>query len=149
MPANRAGMRIATLALLCSLAFSGCGGDDDSSTDTDRGSTAPAASNATAADAAAKADAVKLVGAVEICFLDSHDYSSCDSSSDLPHVGVELGSDPGQTEVTDATASNFKIVAHSTSGNTFTLTKAKTAGDYERSCDVAGNDNGGCQGGTW
>jgi hypothetical protein len=142
-------MRTATLALICSLAFSGCGGDDDSSTDTDRGNTAPAASDATSADTAAQADAVTVVSAVEVCFLESKDYSSCDSSSDLPGVGVELGSDPGQTEVIEATTSDFKIVAHSTSGNTFTLTPAKTAGDYERSCEVAGDDNGGCQGGTW
>lgn len=149
MRPNMARMRTATLVLICSLAFAGCGGNDGSSTDTGRASTAPAASNATGADATAKAAAVKLVGAVEICFLRTHDYSSCDSSGDLPHVGVKLGSDPGQTEVTEATASDFKIVAHSTSGNTFTLTKAKTAGDYDRSCEVAGDDNGGCQGGTW
>jgi hypothetical protein len=141
-------MRSATLALICSLAFAGCG-DDDSSTDTDRGYTAPAASDARAADAAAQADAIEVVSAVEACFIDTQDYSSCDSAGDLPDVGVKLGSDPGQTEVTDATADNFTIVAHSTSGNTFTLTKAQKAGDYERGCEVAGDDNGGCQGGTW
>lgn len=142
-------MRLATLALICSFALAGCGGDDDkTSTAGDRGYTAPAAGDTTAADAAAKSGARELVSVVESCFIDTMDYSKCDSAGELAATDLDLGSEPGQVEVLDASADSFRIVAHSESGNTFTLERGDKAGDYKRSCEVAEGD-GGCQGGTW
>jgi hypothetical protein len=141
-------MRLATLILICSFAVAGCGGDDNKAS-TDGGSTPPAASDATAADAAAKSHATELVTVVESCFIDTMDYSQCNSADELAAAtDLTLGSKPGQVEVLDATAKSFRIVGHSESGNTFTLEPAATAGDYKRSCDVTEGD-GGCQGGTW
>jgi type IV pilus assembly protein PilA len=103
-------------------------------------------------DANAKSDARNLVSQVEACFTNGEDYRGCDSAAELGTTGLEIGSDPGQVRVTDATERTFEIVATSkseTGGLNHTFTIARTgSGGYARDCTVEGE--GTCPtGGDW
>jgi hypothetical protein len=51
-------------------------------------------------------------------------------------------------EVAEADVAEFTIVAHSKSGNVFTITKGPD-GSLKRTCEAAGSKDGGCSEGTW
>ena len=138
---------VATVSTAFVLLLGGCGSDDDKAetpaetqaqTETDTGAVAQQ-------DAEAKKNARSLATEVEACFVDQQDYTACQEpeGSTLP-----LGSEPGQVEVTEADAAEYTIVAHSESGNEFTITKG-AEGELERTCQAGGSEEGGCSGGTW
>ncbi len=97
-------------------------------------------------DASAKSDARNLVSHVESCATDSAgDYTAC-TTANLTGTGLSLGTGSGQVEVTAAGATNFTVVAHSKSGNNFTITKSGST--VTRTCTTAGQ--GACPaGGNW
>jgi type IV pilus assembly protein PilA len=101
-----------------------------------------------AQDANAKSDARNLVSQLESCFTDETTYlgsgngGSCLGSD----TGLDLGSGPAQVEVTSVSATGFVVVAHSKSGNSFSITKNVANGVISKSCSGAG---GGCIGGSW
>jgi prepilin-type N-terminal cleavage/methylation domain-containing protein len=107
-------------------------------------------------DAAAKADAKYLAIAVESCYVDTQDYSECDSASDLdPGAGISYGAGAGQVAVEAAARRWFRISAISrgmTNGlyHRFNILR-KEDGTTERTCVTGGdaNDEGGCRGGSW
>jgi hypothetical protein len=131
-------------ALLVAVPIAGCGGGKSNR---DAAYTAPkttATTAATPADAAkAKAAARTAATAVESCYVDSQDYSQCKSAKTLSVAGVKSGSGPGQAEVTEATASTYKIEAHADATTVFAVEKP-ASGALKRTCSGPG-----CTGATW
>jgi len=90
-------------------------------------------------DASAKSDARNAVSQIESCFVDTQDYTLCDTAAEVPQL-------PNGIAVT-ATTTGYTATATSKSTNTFSIVKA-TTGAITRTCATAGN--GGCQtGGVW
>lgn len=145
MSARMRALRLAiTAALLAlSLAAAGCGDDDSNGEDA---YTTPAYSAAAEQqDAQAKSDARNLVSGVEACYVDQMTYAGCEEPEGV--TGIELGSEPGQVEVTEADDTTFTVVAHSESGASFTVTRT-AGGKLDRTCEPEGE--GGCEaGGSW
>jgi type IV pilus assembly protein PilA len=102
-------------------------------------------------DADAISNARNVVSAVDSCFTDTGDYTSCDSTAELlatdTKPGVELTDtttkQKGAVSVT-ATADTFTAVGYSQSGNAFSVTKASD-GTTTRACTEPGE--GGCRSG--
>ena len=97
-------------------------------------------------DGSAKSDARNMVSQLESCFTQTQDFSEC-TGAVLNPTGLEIGSGDGQVEVTEADGDTYTIVAHSESGNDFTITKLGN-GTIARSCESE-VDNGGCNGTSW
>ena len=93
-------------------------------------------------DSSAKSDVRNLVSHVEGCFVETQDYSQCDTAGELGTTGLAIGSGPGQVEVASAAVSTFTATAYSRSGNTFSATRT-VGGGYTRACTNAGE--GGCR----
>jgi len=106
-------------------------------------------------DADAKSNARNVVAAVESCFTETRDYSSCDTTADLADVDTKPGAEltdttakkQGAVSVT-ATADTYSIVAYSKSDTEFAFAK-DSAGMTTRTCTSPGD--GGCtrSGGVW
>ena len=87
---------------------------------------------------------------LESCYTDNNTYvqagglgGSCLASNS----GLDYGTGQGQVEVQSPTASTYTIVAHSKSGQNFTITK-QSDGTINRTCTATGN--GGCpSSGSW
>ena len=100
-----------------------------------------------AQDAGAKSNARNTVSHVESCYANSQTYVSCDNAGLIANEQVPAGDLSGVT-VTPNGAQGYAIVATSSSGNTFTITKAPATGAVTRTCATAGK--GACpSGGTW
>jgi hypothetical protein len=136
--------RLTALLVLCLVA--GCGGDDKKDTATGATAAAPAGTEVRAQDAEAKAAARTLTTYLEACYADTQDYSACDTDEALGATDLTLGSDGGQVEVLDATAASYRVVAHSASGNTYTI--EKTDAGMQRSCEAA-VETPSCPDATW
>jgi type IV pilus assembly protein PilA len=94
-------------------------------------------------DSSAKSDARNLVTQMESCNTDAENYGNCTQPA---NSGLNYGGGAGQVTST-ANTNTYTIVAHSKSGNTFSITKG-TDGVDVRSCGTA--DKGSCQAtGTW
>jgi hypothetical protein len=134
MGSRRAGVFLTAVAF----ALAGCGGDDD-----DNGSDEPAdtvdSGAAVEQDAQAKIDARTLLTHVEVCYIDSQDYTQC--------VDAAGGEDVGEATVEASSASEFAVISPSESGNEFRITMGAD-GTSERTCEEPGE--GGCPAsGTW
>ena len=100
-----------------------------------------------AQDAGAKSNARNTVSHVESCYANSQTYASCDNAGLIANEQVPAGDLTGVT-VTPNGAQGYDIVATSSSGNTFTITKDATTGAVSRTCATGGK--GACPaGGTW
>ena len=93
-------------------------------------------------DAAAKSDARLLVTQMESCYRDQDRYDPCPE----PDTGIPIGTGRGEVEATPS-GNSYVLVAHSRSGNTFTV-KKNADGTTTRSCSDAGT-TAGCRGGSW
>jgi type IV pilus assembly protein PilA len=102
-------------------------------------------------DSDAKSNARNVVSAVESCYTDTQDYSSCTTLQQLTDAGskpgVAIGAGVGEVAIT-GTSNTYSVVAKSrNASNTFTISKAAD-GTSSRSCSAAGD--GGCKtGNTW
>jgi type IV pilus assembly protein PilA len=97
-------------------------------------------------DASAKSDARNMVSQVEACYANQQDYTKCAPDAtgkiDGSATGLTVGSGKGQVELTPAPAADaYTVVAHSKSGNNFTIAKDNT-GVTKRTCDTV--SSGGC-----
>ena len=103
-------------------------------------------------DASAKNNARALVGAVEACRANRDNYTQCDTETQLTNdqgtpLSLSFGNGNGQVEVSNSTVKSYDAVAHSASGNTFTISRG-TTGSLSRSCTTTGN--GSCPAsGAW
>lgn len=98
---------------------------------------------AKANDGAAKSDARTVVTAMDACYTELQKYDGCPGTD----VGVPVGTGRGETEFSGS-GDTYEIVAHSRSGNTFTIAKLADQ-SVERTCTDAGSTIGGCVGGVW
>jgi type IV pilus assembly protein PilA len=92
-------------------------------------------------DANAKSGARGLVSHVESCFVDTEDYTKCDTQAALGTMNLSYGSGVDQVEVTASTTSTYTIVGHSKSGTDFKIVKSSSG--ITRSCTNPGV--GGCR----
>jgi type IV pilus assembly protein PilA len=98
-------------------------------------------------DADAKDNVRNLQVQVETCFIDQEDFRNCNDATELGATGLPYGSQVGQVEVTTANKNKFTAVAHSKSGNDFTIV-SQAGGSRSHTCTVAGK--GSCPAsGTW
>ena len=106
-------------------------------------------------DASGKSDARNMVSQVESCYATEQDYTKCDPDTELSvdgPTGMTWGttSGSGTVEVSAAAApptNTWTIIAHSKSGNDFTMTKGATGG-ITRTCATTGK--GACpSSGSW
>ena len=98
---------------------------------------------AKAQDATAKSDARNMVSQIESCYTELDRYDVCPGGD----PGIVVGSGPGEVEATPS-GDTYDVVAHSRSGNSFTITKG-VDGVLRRTCDGTARPDGGCRGGTW
>jgi hypothetical protein len=125
------------LTTVAVLALSGCGGDDNGSSD--EATETVDSGLALEQDAEAKAAARNLVALVEVCYVDNQDYTQC--------IDAAGGEDVGEATVEAPSASEYTVTSPSESGNEFRVTKTGGAA-LERTCDEAGM--GGCaDDGSW
>ena len=94
-------------------------------------------------DASAKSDARSMVSAMESCYTMVDKYDPCPDGA----PGMAVGNGPGETEVTP-NGDEYVIVAHSTNGNTFTITKGADM-LVTRTCNGDAEPLGGCKDGSW
>ena len=107
-------------------------------------------------DAQAKSNARNLVSRVELCFAPEEDFRKCQTEAEIGgDLGVPWGSGDGEVQVTGATEHTYTVTARSEKPDengvvhTFTI-KRGVDGTNERTCTASnGNDNGGCQSGSW
>src|SRR2546421_8611459 len=90
-----------------------------------------------AQDASAKSGARNTVSHVESCFANSQDYTQCTNALLVANEQVPVG-DLNNVVVTPNTANGYGIVATSSSGNTFTITKVPATGAVTRPCTALG-----------
>jgi type IV pilus assembly protein PilA len=97
-------------------------------------------------DASAKSNARNMVSALESCYTNSQTYVGCNTAQDVTESGIAVGTGAGQVTLTLA-AGNYTVVAHSDSGNNFTITKP-ASGSITRTCTATGK--GACPtSGNW
>ena len=96
-------------------------------------------------DAEAKSNARNVVSAVKSCYAETQDYADCDSGLELEEAGAQagVGVDGDPVAITQPAGENFAVTATSESGNTFTITEHGD-GTSNRTCVVAGDNDGGC-----
>ena len=107
-------------------------------------------------DADAKSNARSLSSQVELCFAPEEDFRKCQTEADIgDELGIPYGPGDGEAQVTAATKKTYTIVARSAKPDengvihTFTIER-DLGGTTNRTCTASnGNDNGGCNGGTW
>jgi type IV pilus assembly protein PilA len=98
---------------------------------------------AKAQDSAAKSDARNMLAQVEACYTERDLYDGCPDQV----TGLPVGAGAGEVEAVP-NGDAYDVVAHSRSGNTFTISKAAD-GLVQRTCDGTTQPSGGCRGGTW
>ena len=99
-------------------------------------------------DASAKSAVRNAVSQVESCLTNDPTPTACASDTEmiasLDSTGVTHPSGPTVTD-----SNNYVLIAKSTTGNTFTITKSSASG-YVRTCSTSGgSDKGGCNNSVW
>jgi type IV pilus assembly protein PilA len=107
-------------------------------------------------DAEAKSHARSLSSQVELCFAPEEDFRKCQTEADIGgNLGLPYGPGDGQVQVTAATEKTYTITARAAKPDengvvhTFSINR-DLAGATTRTCTASnGDDNGGCNGGSW
>jgi type IV pilus assembly protein PilA len=100
----------------------------------------------TAHDGVAKAGARELVSLVEACNTEQGDYRRCDTAPALDTSGIDLGSGPGEVEVSTSAQHTYTVRAVSQSGNWYAI--SRTATGMAQTCGTPAH--AGCPaGGDW
>jgi prepilin-type N-terminal cleavage/methylation domain-containing protein len=107
-------------------------------------------------DADAKSNARSLASQVELCFAPEEDFRKCQTESDIgDNLGLPYGPGDGQVQVTATTEKTYTITARAAKPDengvvhTFSINR-DLGGTTTRTCTASnGNDNGGCNSGTW
>jgi type IV pilus assembly protein PilA len=96
-------------------------------------------------DSSAKSAARNLVSAIESFYATNKTYVGAASDDDITKSGV-FGSGDGEADIASSSATGFRIIGRSSSGNRFTITKAGST--VTRTCTTT--NTGACpSGGTW
>jgi hypothetical protein len=136
---------VGVIALAIATAFAGCGGDDSKKSSAAADKPAAAAKPAVTS-VAAKIAARTGVTVVEACYTDTADYSQCQTAAALGQYDEQIkwGTEPGQVQVADASASTYTVQSDSSDGVSFKVEKGED-GTLTRSC----TDGDGCNAGAW
>ena len=107
-------------------------------------------SKAKGQDSEAKMHAGSMHAHVESCFVETEDYSKCETADGTLETHMAEGAGPGQTRMVSPGPRDYTIEAKSRSGNVYRLIKVGGARPI-RSCEVVpGGDRGGCSAdSTW
>src|SRR3712207_619707 len=70
-------------------------------------------------DSSAKSDARNAVSSIESCYADENNYANCDTAAELQAAGTPIQSSVTPTAA-PAAGQLFRVVATSSTGNTFT-----------------------------
>jgi type IV pilus assembly protein PilA len=84
-------------------------------------------------DASAKSDARNMVSQMESCFTDAQTYTGCPTGN----TGLTIGTNGGEVNVTGADDDGYVVTGYSKSGHTFTITKNKVTGTFDRTATGA------------
>jgi type IV pilus assembly protein PilA len=96
-------------------------------------------------DSSAKSAARNLVSAMESFFATNKTYVGAGSDDDITKSGV-FGTGDGEANISTTSATGFRVIGRSASGNRFTITKAGS--NVTRSCTTT--STGACpSGGSW
>ena len=96
-------------------------------------------------DSSAKSAARNLVSSIESFYATNKTYVGAASDQDVQKSGV-LGTGDGEADIANATATGYRIVGKSASGNLFTITKSGST--VTRDCTTT--NKGGCpSSGSW
>jgi type IV pilus assembly protein PilA len=96
-------------------------------------------------DSSAKSAARNLVSAIEGFYATNKTYVGAASDDDITKSGV-YGAGDGEADIASSSATGFRIIGRSASGNRFTITKAGST--VTRTCTTT--NSGACpSGGTW
>ena len=96
-------------------------------------------------DSSAKSAARNLVSAIESFYATNKTYVGAASDDDVQKSGV-FGTGVGEADIASSSATGFRIIGRSASGNRFTITKAGST--VTRTCTTT--NTGACpSGGTW
>ena len=96
-------------------------------------------------DSAAKSDARNMISQMESFYTGEDTYVGGPGANS----GLDVGTNPGQVNVSGQTLTAYVVTAYSKSGNTFIATH-NANGTVTRTCTVkAGGNEGGCNNGTW
>lgn len=91
-------------------------------------------------DSSAKANATNVVRFVESCYVQTDDYTEC-QTADLTNTGLPLGSGSGEVGVASNSADEFVVTSNSRSGGHFYI-ETTSAYQLRRTCD---NASAGCR----
>jgi type IV pilus assembly protein PilA len=95
-------------------------------------------------DAEAKSNVRNLVSHMESCFTTGETYVGCNATqSDIANSGLPVSGANASLVISGQTATDYKLVGTSKSGNTFTYDKQGAT--VTKSC----TGNAGCNNGTW
>ncbi len=96
-------------------------------------------------DSSAKSAARNLVSAMESFFATNNTYVGAGADDDITKSGV-YGTGDGQADISTTSATGFRVIGRSASGNRFTITKAGST--VTRTCTTT--NTGACpSGGSW
>ena len=95
-------------------------------------------------DAEAKSNVRNLVSHMESCFTTGETYVGCNATqSDIANSGLPVAGAGASLAISGQTATDYKIVGTSKSGNTFTYDKQGST--VNKTC----TGNAGCNAGKW
>jgi type IV pilus assembly protein PilA len=96
-------------------------------------------------DSSAKSAARNLVSAMETFYATNKTYVGAASDDDITKSGV-YGSGDGEADIASSSATGYRVIGRSASGNRFTITKAGST--VTRTCTTT--STGACpSGGSW
>jgi type IV pilus assembly protein PilA len=96
-------------------------------------------------DSSAKSAARNLVSAMESFYATNKTYVGAGSDDDITKSGVS-GTGDGEADISTTSATGFRVIGRSASGNRFTITKSGST--VTRSCTTT--NSGACpSGGSW
>jgi type IV pilus assembly protein PilA len=96
-------------------------------------------------DSSAKSAARNLVSAMETFYATNKTYVGAASDDDITKSGV-FGSGDGEADIASSSATGYRVIGRSASGNRFTITKAGST--VTRTCTTTAT--GACpSGGSW
>lgn len=85
-------------------------------------------------DADAKENAANLLRHVQSCYVDTQDYTQC-QTADIDDAGLPLGSGPGHADAVSSASDAFTITGYSRSGGHFVVKLAAGDSRVVRICD--------------
>lgn len=99
-----------------------------------------------AQDTDAKENAVNLVRFVQSCFIETQNYTQC-QTADITDTELPMGSGRGQVEAVSTDPNEFLVTARSRSNGDFLVSYSPSSNGLERTCTQT---SGGCRDdGTW